>query len=154
RLILFACAFAVTSDAQTYASNLPIDHPAIHYLQGPLDDPVTRLAKHLETGKARLEFREGGLGYLPSLLEHLGVNPDSQPLVFWKTSFQAGQIGPRNPRAIYFSDDVAVGWVRGGKGFELASLDPRQGAIFYTLDGAKSEHPRMVHNDVCLQCYN
>src|SRR5215468_9814190 len=104
-MALFACCFVLTADAQNYASKLPIDHPAIHYLQGPLDDPVTRLAKRLESGKAQLEFREGGLGYLPNLLEHLGVNPDSQALVFSKTSFQAGQIGPRNPRAIYFSDN-------------------------------------------------
>src|SRR5258706_13940944 len=117
--LLLGIVFAQLSRAQVYASNLPTDHPAIQYLQGPLDDPVARLAKNIEGGKTRLEFREGGLGYLPSLLEHLGVNADSQALVFSKTSFQATKISPRNPRAIYFSDDVAVGWGRGGEGVEL-----------------------------------
>ena len=40
------------------------------------------------------------------MLKQLGVNPDSQALVFSKTSTQAEKIGPRTPRAIYFNDDV------------------------------------------------
>lgn len=155
--LLLGCALALItvppSRAQIYADNLPGDHPAIHYLAGPLDDPVTVLANRLATGKLKLAFREGGLGYLPSLLENLHVNPDSQALVFSKTSFQSGRISPRNPRAVYFNDDVAIGWVRGGEGFELASLDPRQGMIFYTLPAAKSDTPRMVRREVCLKCH-
>ncbi len=151
--LLLGIVFTQLSRAQVYASNLPTDHPAIQYLQGPLDDPVARLAKNIEGGKTRLEFREGGLGYLPSLLEHLGVNADSQALVFSKTSFQATKISPRNPRAIYFSDDVAVGWVRGGEGFELAALDPRQGIVFYTLDVRKSDPPRFERRGSCLHCH-
>lgn len=150
---LSACLLAPVSYAQIYADNLPIDHPAIHYFQGPLDDPAARLAKRIESGEAKLEFRAGGLGYLPSLLEHLGVNPDSQALVFSKTSFQAGKISPRNPRAVYFSDDVAVGWVRGGEGFEVAALDPKQGVVFYTLDAQKADPPRLARRDVCLKCH-
>lgn len=93
------------------------------------------------------------MGYLPSLLEQLGVNPDSQALVFSKTSFQAGKISPRNPRAIYFNDDVAVGWVRGGDGLEIAALDPKQGIIFYTLDIRKSDQSRLTRQSVCLRCH-
>lgn len=139
--------------AQVYAEELPAGHPAIQYLQSPVDDPIARLAKKVESGTVKLEYRGGGLGYLPSLLEHLGVNPDSQALVFSKTSFQATSISPRNPRAIYFSDDVAVGWVRGGEGFELAGLDPRQGIVFYTLAIQKAEIPRFVRREVCLKCH-
>jgi hypothetical protein len=154
-IILAAVAAIVMppSQAQPYASNLPIDHPAIRYYQQPLDDPVSRLSKELESGKVHLEFREGPLGYLPSLLEHLGINPDSQALVFSKTSFQATKISPRNPRAIYFSDDAAVGWVRGGTGMEVAALDPRQGIIFYTLDAENTDHPRFNRREVCLHCH-
>ncbi len=139
--------------AQVYPNNLPIRHPAIEYGVRPVSDPVARLAERLDRGQAKLEFREGGLGYLPSLLSLLGVNPDSQALVFSKTSFQAGKISPRNPRAIYFSDDVAIGWVRGGSGFELAALDPRQGVIFYTMDLAKTDRPRFSGSDACLRCH-
>jgi len=152
-IVLLGIALAQGAEAQVYASTLPADHPAIHYFQGPLDDPVSRLAKKIESGEAKLEFRDGGLGYLPSLLEQLGVNPDSQALVFSKTSFQATKISPRNPRAIYFNDDVAVGWVRGGAGFELAALDSKQGTVFYTLDVQKSDRPRFERRDSCLHCH-
>jgi len=70
---------------------LPIDHPTIQYAQAPLDDPIARLDKQLASGKIKLDFRSGRLGYLPSVLQNLGVNSDSQLLVFSKTSFQAGQ---------------------------------------------------------------
>jgi hypothetical protein len=139
--------------AQGYAANIPADHPAIRYAEAPADDPVTRFARRLEAGTAKLRFRESGPGYLQDLLEGLGVPVDSQALVFSKTSFQAARISPRNPRAIYFSDDVVVGWVRGGAGFELAGLDARQGVVFYTLDGKPSETLRLVRRRDCLQCH-
>jgi hypothetical protein len=139
--------------SQVYEANLPIDHPAIRYYQDTPDNPVSRLGQRLAGGEDHLDFRSGGLGYLRSLLEHFGINPDSQALVFSKTSFQAGKISPRNPRAIYFNDDVAVGWVRGGDGFEIAALDPRQGIVFYTLAAQKSAHPDLARRDVCLKCH-
>jgi hypothetical protein len=139
--------------AQIYAGSLPTSHPAIRYLEAPVDDPVARLSQKIDAGRVRLEFREGGLGYLPSLLEHLGVNPDSQALVFSKTSFQGTRISPRNPRAIYFNDDVAIGFVPGGEGMELAALDSRQGVIFYTLDNRRSDRHSFVRQDVCLKCH-
>ncbi|HUI54118.1 MAG TPA: hypothetical protein VLY04_04055 [Bryobacteraceae bacterium] len=139
--------------AQAYLSNLPLDHPAVQYRGGVLDNPVSQLSQLLASGKTALEFREGSLGYLPSLLEHLGVNSDSQALVFSKTSFQASKIGPRNPRAIYFNDEVAVGWVRGGDGIEVAALDPRQGIVFYTLNAAPSGKPALTRREECLRCH-
>jgi len=133
--------------AQIYASNLPADHPAIHYMQGAVDDPVAQLINR----RVKLEPREG-FGYLPSLLEHLGINPDSQALVFSKTSFQAEKISPRNPRAIYFTDDAAVGWVRGSDSLEVAATDPQRGTVFYTLNAADGQ-PRFTRQDVCLKCH-
>src|SRR5450432_3128758 len=126
-------SLAPLSHGQTYASNLPGDHSAILYQSADLDDAATRLAKQLASGKTQLAFRGGGLGYLPSLLEYFGINPDTQALVFSQTSFQASKISPRNPRAVYFNDEVAVGWVRGGQGLEVAALDPKQGVVFYAL---------------------
>jgi hypothetical protein len=133
-------------------SILPIDHPAIQYATGPLNDPVTRLDRDLASGKAKLDFSPE-FGWLPSLLKHLDVNVDSQALVFSKTSFQASKISPRAPRAIFFNDQVTVGSVQSGDVWELASLDPKQGFVFYTLDIHKTDQPRFDRRDVCLQCH-
>ena len=147
-LIALICALIVSGQDLTI---LPLDHPAIQYA-GPANDAVTRLESQIATGKAKLEYR-AGLGYLPSLLATLGVNPDSQSLVFSKTSFQAAKISPSNPRALFFNDDVIVGSVRGGDVLELAALDPKQGMVFYTLDVQKSDKPQFVRRDACLQCH-
>jgi len=121
--------------AQIYATNLP-------YVDAPADNVVSRL------DVSKLEHREDGLGYLPSLLERLGIPQDSQALVFSKTSFQSSRISPRNPRAIYFNDEVAVGWVRGGDGIEIAATDPKLGIAFYTLKD------RLERQQVCLKCHH
>lgn len=131
---------------------VPAGHPAIDYFNAPLNDPITALAKKLDAGTAKLEYRPG-VGYLPSLLQNLGINPDSQMLVFSKTSFQAAKISPSNPRALFFNDDVQIGYVRGGEVMEVVALDPKQGDIFYTLDVDKTDHPRFDRRDVCMQCH-
>ena len=95
--------------AQIYSSTLPLDHPRFTTSTGPLDDPIARFVQTRRSRQGLTRIRDDVLGYLPSLLEQLGINPDSQALVFSKTSFQATKISPRNPRAIYFNDDVAVG---------------------------------------------
>ena len=153
RAALIILLLPPAASAQTYAENLPIDHPAIHYGENAPDNPVSLLQRRLEKGEAALEFSGGGLGYLPGLLRALEVNPDSQALVFSKTSVQAQRISPRNPRAIYFNDQVAIGFVRGGEGLEVAALDARQGILFYTLAAAKSERPRFVRGEGCLHCH-
>ena len=155
RYQLIGCMLVVCAvcRAQEYLPAIPVDHPAIQYSQAPLDDPVTRLAKQLQSGTVKLESRGDASGYLASLLEHLGIKIDSQALVFSKTSFQAPTISPSNPRAIYFSDDVAVGYVRGGEGFEVAGADPKQGVVFYTFNVDKSGSASLTRRDVCLKCH-
>jgi hypothetical protein len=152
--VVFAGAtLALAAADLVYEKNLPIDHPAIGYFQQPLRDPVARLAEQLAGGAASLDFQPGGLGYLPSLLERLGVNADSQGLVFSKTSFQAPRISPRNPRAVYFNDEVAIGFVPGANTIELAALDPTQGVALYALDATPSTPPRFARQQVCLKCH-
>jgi hypothetical protein len=153
RIVSCAVFIACPLAAQVYSLDLPLDHPAIHYRQGPYDDPVSRLARDLIEHKITLEYRDGPLGYLPSLLDHMHVRVDSQALVFSKTSFQATRISPRNPRAVYFADDVAVGFVRGGDVLELAGVDPKQGVVFYTLSTLKTASPRLERRDLCLKCH-
>jgi hypothetical protein len=123
-------AFLCFAFQGVYQHNLPLDH----YYTAPLDNRVERL--------------ESPPTNLPALLDRLGINPDSQMLVFSKTSFQATKIGPRNPRAIYFNDDVAVGWVRGSASLEIAATDVRQGVVFYTFTAGK-----IARNQACLHCH-
>jgi hypothetical protein len=152
RVVLFVI-FSAAAWAQTYADNLAIDHPAIHYSRGPFSDPIAMLEAQLERGEAKLDYTDGGVGYLPSLLALLGINADSQALVFSKTSFQAPKISPKNPRAVYFGDNAAVGFVRGGDVLEIASLDPAQGIVFYSLSAAKTDQPRFTRRNECLRCH-
>ena len=130
---------------------IPLDDPAIQYGVRPADDPVARLQRRLEAGQAKLEVASNGLGYLPSVLKLLDVNPDSQSLVFSKTSTQVEHIGPRTPRALYFNDDVMVGFVRNSDVLELAALDPKQGVQFYVLVNAAD--PEFAPSQGCLRCH-
>ncbi len=114
---------------------------------------MERLGRQLARGEANLAYTPG-LGYLPDLLKKLGVNPDSQALVFSKTSFQQGLISPQNPRAVYFNDDVAVGYVPGGEVFELSALDPDHGPQFYVLSTHQADRPHFeTRDEVCLSCH-
>jgi len=127
------------------------NHPAIRYDSTPSRDPIARLNQRLKNGEVTLE-RRGPSGYLQSVLEALHVPVESQLLVFSKTSFQAPKIGPKNPRAIYFSDTLAVGWVRGGEVLEFVGQDPAQGSVFYTMAQA-SDKPVFERNDSCVSCH-
>jgi hypothetical protein len=153
-IVLLAATIAIAAD-QIFDESviLNVEHPAIDYFKAPVNDPVAKLDQQLAAGKVKLEYKNGPLGYLPSVLKNLGVNPDSQILVFSKTSFQAAKIGPRVPRALFFSDNVMVGSVQNGDVLEFAALDPRQGYVFYTMDLHESDQPRFVRRDVCLQCH-
>ena len=129
------------------------NHPAIQYQRTPPQDDVARLNERLRNREVTLEF-EPTTGYLRSVLALLGVPDDSQLLVFSKASFQARRISPTNPRALFFNDRTSVGWVRGGEVLEFVSQDPRQGAIFYTLEQDPSVPPRFDRNlTTCVQCH-
>jgi len=120
---------------------------------GSTDDAIARLGRRLADGTASLEYSDTA-GYLPSLLALLGINVDSQVLVFSKTSFQHTLINPKNPRAVYFNDNVAIGMVPGGTVYEMVALEASHGLAFYTLDTKKAEHPGFQRRGVeCLFCH-
>lgn len=130
------------------------DHPSIAYTTSTPTDPVARLKQRLESGEIQLE-PDGERGYLTSVLQHLNIPVASQTLVFSKTSLQADKIAPWSPRALYFNDDVYVGWVPDGTVVEIASMDPRLGAVFYTISQADKEHPQIRREfDTCLLCHD
>jgi hypothetical protein len=130
---------------------IALDHPAIQYA-GATADPVGSLDKRLESGQLKLDYAPTG-GYLAALLKELAINADSQVLVFSRTSIQAERITARTPRAIYFNDDVSVGYVQNGEVLELTSLDPKQGVILYSMDAARGPRPQLARRDDCLRCH-
>lgn len=125
----------------------------INYLDAPVSDPVAKLSEQLEAGEAKLKW-DRERGYLPAVLEALDVPVSSQTLVFSKTSLQLHRISPRQPRAVYFNDDVYVGWCQNGDVVELASTDPQQGAIFYTIAQKQSDQTKIVRDrGQCMTCH-
>ena len=151
-LAVLAAATWALADRLEDTIYVPLDHPAIQYAQAP-NDPVARFEKRLESGAAKLDFAPNGWGYLPAVLKQLDVAIDSQVMVFSKTSIQTAHILPRTPRAIYFNDEVAVGYVQGGDVLELTALDPKLGIILYTLDAEKAAKPEFTRRDDCLRCH-
>ena len=128
------------------------DEPAIRYSSTSPTDPVAALNERLQKGSASLAFDPAN-GYLRAVLDAFNVPVESQALVFSQSSFQAPLINVLNPRAVYFADTVAVGWVRGGRILEVAAQDPTQGVIFYELEQKASSSPRFVRNNDCLACH-
>lgn len=149
-----ACLAAAAHSGQfSGAFQASRDHAAIQYSTREPADPVAELNRRLQAGTARLSL-DGPRGYLTSVLDALQVPVASQTLVFSETSFQHALINPANPRALYFNDRVAVGWVKGSEALELAAQDPQQGFVFYTLAQKAAGTPQFVRNDAqCLECH-
>jgi len=148
-LVVSAVLFADRLEDTFY---VPLDDPAIQYA-APVSDPVAGLQKQLEAQKIKLDYAPNGWGYLPAVLKQLNINVDSQVLVFSRTSIQTSHISPRTPRAIYFNDETAVGFVQNGDVLELSASDPKQGAVFYSLDTEKTDRPEFARRDDCLRCH-
>jgi hypothetical protein len=129
------------------------ERPPINYSASTPDNPVSRLQTGLEHGDVTLQFDEK-FGYLPDLLKQLSIPVESQLLVYSKTSMQRFRISPRTPRALYFNDEVYVGYCHNGEVLEISTADPQLGTVFYTLKQATDEAPRMIRQmDRCLQCH-
>ena len=150
-LALISCGVAVLAQRRdAYVASR--DHPAIRYSDGPTANAVTALNARLAAGTDTLAFNESN-GYLAAVLTALNVPVESQALVFSQTSFQGALINMHNPRAVFFNDTVAVGWVRGGDILEISAFDPKQGTVFYSLDQTKGAAPRLERDNQCLACH-
>ena len=151
-----ACCFAICVGvllASPAMGQLEFEGAPINYHTAPTSDRVQELAKSIERGSTQLVYDDTH-GYLKAVLECLDVPVSSQMLVFSKTSLQLRRITSQRPRAVYFNDDVYVGWVQGGDVVELSSADPQQGAVFYTLAQEKAELPRIVRDrGQCIVCH-
>ena len=152
-LAVLALSAVVLADRLEDTFYVPLDDPAIQYA-GPASDPHCAIWKSSsKAARLKLDYAPNGWGYLPAVLKQLNINIDSQVLVFSRTSIQTSHISPRTPRAIYFNDDTAVGFVQNGEVLELSAIDPKQGAVFYSLDTEKSDKPEFARRDDCLRCH-
>lgn len=148
--ILTASLFPLVMPAPQAAAQLPqLDS----YASLPDDNPVSRLFAKVEADQIELEYQPG-TGYLLSILEALDIPVASQCLVYSKTSLQAGRIHPGNPRAIYFNDEVYIGWVQGSPLLEIAAADPHRGAAFYTLRMQPGRFISRRETMRCLACHD
>lgn len=128
------------------------EEPPIQYSNSNPENVVSRLQEKFASEDSRLEW-EPRHGYLTSLLRKLDISVTSQVLAFSKTSVQDDKIGPKTPRAIYFNDEVHVGYVQHGS-LEIAAADPLLGVVFYTLEQNPEISPsfqRRTNN--CLTCH-
>lgn len=130
-----------------------LDSPPLQYATAPDNNPVQRLQVALDKGEKKLAF-DPDKGYLPAILKALDVPTSSQVLVFSKTSLQRNRIAPKTPRALYFNDEVYVGYCQSGEVMEFSASDPGLGTVFYTLEQQGEEVPRFKrHTEACLICH-
>jgi hypothetical protein len=148
-LVLAVCwAWSVVAGQRL--DSLDRGHAAIQYSR-----PSTDRVAALQQDSQRLASlkSDGRSGHLRSLLQALDVPLSSQIMVFSQGSVQSGIIRADNPRALYFNDSVVVGWVRHGF-IEIASQDPEQGTVFYTLNANLLGRPTLARSDDCLSCHD
>ena len=147
---LLSILFFVTAVAEAADE---FEQAPISYSKSAPDNVVSRLQSRLNDDKTALKY-DRKTGYLKSLLKTLKVPVESQMLVFSKTSMQRSRISPRTPRAIYFNDDVYVGYCQTGNVLEISAVDPKLGTVFYTLDQSETKTPRFSRNNSnCLVCH-
>jgi hypothetical protein len=129
-----------------------IDLPPHEYHSRQPRDRFTRLKDDLEAGRIALD-RGSEKAFVTSLLGALEIPVSSQMLVFSTTSLQLRLITPANPRAIYFNEEIYLGWVPGGR-VEVLALDPELGAIFYIFDPPRNGAPvRVERSERCMNCH-
>lgn len=143
-----ALVFAMPLAAQTSpAPSLHVDESG-----SPLD-PVAVLQRRIDAGETVLQFDEQH-GYLQAVLEALDIPVSSQGLIFSRSSLQTNLITPWTPRAVYYNDDVYIGWVQDSQILEIASIDPDDGGMFYTLaQNPDAEVKFMEEGTTCLMCH-
>lgn len=127
--------------------------PAHEYHTRELNDPFTRLIADFESGKRELD-NQSSKAFIASMLDHLDVPASSQLLIFSRTSLQTRHISGSNPRAVYFNENVYIGYIPGGK-VEITSFDPDLGGIFYIMDIPKSDKLPVINRaGTCMNCHS
>ncbi|TDU81858.1 hypothetical protein EI77_01170 [Prosthecobacter fusiformis] len=127
--------------------------PPIRYSETQPHDPVQDLMKKLQSSQAPLN-RTDVWTVIEDLMRHFEIPPESQVLVFSKTSKQNDRITPQTPRVIYFGDETYLGYTLGGS-IEVAAVDPKLGPVFYLMEPhVDLDQPlRFERDQSCLSCH-
>jgi hypothetical protein len=141
-----------TAAQRTGVFDQSMNHPAIKYSTSDSNTVVDELNRKLADGSATLEF-DAKTGYLKSVLDLLKIPVESQVLVYTQTSQQASHIFMTNPRAIYFNDEVSVGYIRGAGLLEIVAQDAKLGSIFYVVHQDAGAARRFGREQQCLRCH-
>lgn len=150
------CMASLISQSHAVAQ-MEFEAAPISYDTAPVNNRVTKLQAKIDAGEVEVKAQRNH-GYLDAVLQLLEVPQSSQVLVFSKTSLQLRRISPDRPRAVYFNDDTYVGYCQQGEVLEIATQDPQQGTIFYTLEQAKpgddTAKPTFLRDKgQCLTCH-
>jgi hypothetical protein len=150
---IFSLLMAGSSLLPAQSSYPDIYEPPHNYRQRTPRDRFTQLKDRFESGQIALD-RSSEKAFVLGVLRALDIPVSSQMLVFSTTSLQLSLISPSNPRALYFNEDVYLGYVPGGR-IEIVSLDPELGGIFYIFDIPKDTRPlRIERSERCMNCHS
>ena len=151
--LLILCLLGIWQSVVLAEGIFEFERNPIDYHQQPVNNRITQLQDKILSGDVRLEFHRTR-GYLDSFLQQLNVSKSTQSLVYSKTSVQLRRISPTRPRALYFNENVYVGWVPAGDVLEIIVSDPKIGSVFYTLKQQETVFPRFERDKgQCLQCH-
>ena len=122
--------------------------PRSRYSTAPLNNAVSEVNARLRDGRAQLTFER------PQRLSALGARRRStsrstrRPSSSRQTSFQRKRISETNPRALFFTDRVALGWVRDAEIIEVggAGRKSRDGLLHAgSASGGAPRVPARAH---------
>ncbi len=156
--VLLVCPAKVQADpprAIALTDPLPYGTDTIDYFNEDTADVLALWRQTVDLDTDPLKTHPSR-GYLDGLLAALDIPISSQMLVFTKTALNPRLISPQTPRAIYFNDDVSIGWVPGAESLEIAAVDPERGVIFSTLAQPHAEVERSLvfrREQRCLACH-
>jgi hypothetical protein len=142
----------VAEDFQGSTHALAYDDAPIGYSAQTPKDRIARLQAKITSGEVKLKWDEQ-FGWLPALLDELKIPKSSQMLVFSQTSLQRREINPRNPRSIFYNEDVYIGYIPHAPMMEISAVDPQLGGVFYSIDQVPQEKPSFTRSQECIQCH-
>lgn len=152
-LLVLAAPLVRAEDFQGSTHPVPYDEETIFYSKATPADPIAALQAKINSGELKLAH-DPERGYLPAVLDYFKIPRSSQTLVYSKTSLQRSLITPETPRALYFNDDVYIGYIPGAPVLEVSSVDPKLGGTFYHFDQEKLRKPTFVRDADCLRCHS
>ncbi len=150
--LLGAIALTATGAEDEGIPRSPLRESPHLYWETEATDVFAKLAPRIVGGEVELDD-SSPKAYLLDLLAALEVPVASQLWVYSATSLQSGVIRPSNPRALYFNEEVYVGYVPNGK-LEIAAIDPRLGPVFHIFEpDGRNGRPLIQRTERCMNCH-